>query len=157
MFTEPMKGVSGYFAVDWQDNFPHWFAWREWYHEVFGKSSFPRYQTVLFAWPPTSGQGANAVGDWLKQLREEIERDGQKRPNGKSNWKPIPEFAAPWREWDPSYRRDLVAMESDRRNGWGPAFASAPQYPWRHKMGSRYPAPMPATPGLARKYLEAAE
>lgn len=141
MFTEPTKGTSGLYAIDWATNFVHWLAWREWQHEEFGKRFFPQRLTVLFAWPPTSGQGAFAFGSWLSEIRKEVENESTKRGGGAC--KAVPDHVAPWREWDQSLKRDLAAAEAERRIEAGSSFAGAPVYPWRASMGIRWAAPKP--------------
>lgn len=142
MFTEPKKGASGLFAVDWATNFVQWMAWREWYHEEFGKIFFPQTLTVLFAWPPTSGQGAFAVSSWLKEIREAVEREPSKAGGGPCA--AVPEHVAPWREWDRSLKQNLAERENDRRAKAGGSFAMKPEYPWRASIQYRQPAPMAA-------------
>lgn len=139
MFIEPAKGASGFFDVDWSNNFVHWLAWREWQHEAFGKNFFQQHLTVMFAWPPTSGHGASACADWLRQIREEIGKDDRKHGGG--SCAAVPEVVSPWREWDQSLKRDVAAGEAERRQNWGGLFNQAPNYPWRARYGWRYAYP----------------
>lgn len=140
MFTEPKKTASGLYVVDWQNNYPAWRAWREWYTEAFGKEAFPQKMTTLFAWPPSSPTGAQAVADWLQGHRNEIAKEPGKHGGGACA--AIPDVVVPWRGWDDKLRADVAADEAQRRKNWDSAFVMAPKYPVRHRMGFRYPKPI---------------
>lgn len=153
MFTEPQKTASGLYAVDWQNNYPAWRAWREWYREAFGKKAFPQKLTTLFAWPPSSSDGAQAVVDWLQGLRNEIAKEPAKQGGGPC--KAIPEIVLPWRGWNDDLRNDVAADEAQRRQNWDSSFVMAPKYAIRHRMGFRYPKPIDgqqARAGTPHKY-----
>lgn len=140
MFIEPIKTASGLYVVDWNQNYPAWRAWREWYWETFGKRAFPEKMTTLFAWPPCGGTGALAVADWLGKLREEVEKEPRKEGGGPC--KALPDNVLPWRGWSDAMRDDVAADEAQRRQHWGKSFVFAPKYAVRHVMGYRYPPPV---------------
>lgn len=140
MFTDPKKTAAGLYVVDWKDNYPAWRAWREWYSEAFGKRGFPERMTTLFAWPPTSANGAQAVADWLGQHRAEISIEPGRR--GGRAAMAIPDVVVPWRGWSEELRADVAADEAQRRKFWDPSFVMAPKYPIRHKMGYRHSRPV---------------
>lgn len=140
MFTEPQKTSAGLYIVDWKFNYPAWRAWREWYREAFGKRACPEKMTTLFAWPPMTPGGAQAVADWLGQLRAEIGKEDRKQGGGAC--KAIPDVVLPWRGWSDELRADMAADEEQRRKNWDPSFVMAPKYPTRPRMGARYPRPI---------------
>ena len=154
MFTEPKRGGGGFFDVDWYKNFVAWLAWREWYHEEFGKTFFPQHQTTLFAWPPTSGENAETVRMWIKQLRLDVDSEPKKR--GGYSCKAVPEFVSPWHQWDSSLILHISDQEIARREAWGHNFGLAPgsvrpdgnappgnYYPWRISFSMKFSPPMP--------------
>lgn len=141
MFTDPRKSNSGLFSVDWFENYPAWRAWREWQAEAFGKRLFPQKLTVPMAWPPETSGGTQIVVDWLKKIRDEVEKDGPKNAGGPC--KSIPDLVVPWRGWADDLKRDVAEAEILRRKEWGSTFDHAPKYPARHRMGYRFPTSTP--------------
>lgn len=140
MFTDPKKASGGLFVIDWQENFVHWLAWREWLAEAFGKRFFPQKQTVPFAWPPETPGGTSVVSDWLKNIRAEVEADD--RRDGGGPCKAIPDIVLPWRGWTDVLKNDMGHAEVRRRQEWGSSFPLAPIYPIRARQGWRYPSPI---------------
>ena len=155
MFTEPKKGNSNLFDVDWKTNFVAWLAWREWYHEEFGKTFFPQHQTTLFAWPPMTGERAESVRVWIKQIRDEIDSESG-RGRSRYTCKAVPEHVSQWRQWDSSLILHVSDEEVARRQAWGYSFGLAPggprldgrppignYYPWQISFGMKFALPMP--------------
>lgn len=71
---------------------PQWSAWVNWYFSEFRKTYFPEWLTVLFEWPPTTASGADAVAQWLSDIRDS---KYQKDPSNIGG-DPVPRHPAPW-------------------------------------------------------------
>lgn len=151
MFSEPTRGASGLWAVDWASNFVHWLAWRQWLHEVLEKQNFPQRLTVTLAWPPTTGEGAIGYASWLREIRESVARD---KIRGAA-LKAVPDIVPPWQEWPGHLARDVAQAETQRRHDWDGLFDHAPIYSWSPRMGFRWYPPMvvgvPEVPTLKAK------
>jgi hypothetical protein len=139
-FTEPTKHNSGLFVVDWEVNFVHWLAWREWFHAAFDKQFFPQRLTTMFAWPPASSQGASAVAEQIKGYRDAV---GKESGIHTGLLKAVPMIVMPWQEWSSELKRSVAESELRRRREWeNDKFDHAPKYPWAPRFGFRWPAPM---------------
>lgn len=147
MFTEPNCSASGLYAVDWSANFVHWLAWRSWLHGAFGRGFFPQRQTVNFAWPPTSGEGAVTVADQIRQTRETLLREPGRHTGA---FKAVPAVIVPWDRWSPALCRDVSESERARRDAWGYSFNEAPTYSWMPRMGFRFDPPESRNAALPR-------
>ena len=91
--TEPESNMYDLFVIDADLHPDHWLAWRTWYRVALHRKYFPKVATMLFAWPPTTGEQVIAVLAWLYRLHDEMRAEAKTKKLAPPNLSPIPKVA----------------------------------------------------------------